>query len=150
MDLSELKGIISLMQKSDLTELEIEIQDLKLRLARPGATSLPVGNVIKSEVAQQQITSQVQPVAPSSPAPKDDGLHPFDSPMVGTFYRASGPGQKPYIEVGQQVGTGDTICIIEAMKLMNEIEAEIGGVVKQIFVENGQAVEFGQPLISIE
>ena len=74
MDLSELKGIISLMQKSDLTELEIEIQDLKLRLARPGATSLPTGNVIKSEVPQQQITSQVQPVAPSSPAPQDDGL----------------------------------------------------------------------------
>ena len=70
--------------------------------------------------------------------------------MVGTFYRAAGPGQKPFIEVGQQVGTGDTICIIEAMKLMNEIEAEIGGVVKQIFVENGQAVEFGQTIVILE
>ena len=149
MDLSELKGIISLMQKSDLTELEIEIQDLKLRLARPGATSLPAGNVIKSEVPQQQITSQVQPVAPSSPAPQDDGLHPFDSPMVGTFYRKPSPDDAAFVEVGDVVKKGDVLCIVEAMKVMNEIQSDVAGEIVEILVEDANSIEYGQTLFKI-
>ena len=136
MDLSELKGIISLMQKSDLTELEIEIQDLKLRLARPGVGSAPVGNQAATEVSQQQITSQVQPVImPSSPA-EDDGLHHFASPMVGTFYRKPGPEDASFVEVGDVVKKGDVLCIVEAMKVMNEIQSDVAGEIVEALVED--------------
>ena len=138
------------MQKSDLTELEIEIQDLKLRLARPGATSLPAGNVIKSEeVPQQQITSQVEPVAPSSPAPQDDGLHPFDSPMVGTFYRKPSPDDAAFVEVGDVVKKGDVLCIVEAMKVMNEIQSDVAGEIVEILVEDASSIEYGQTLFKV-
>ena len=127
MDLSELKGIISLMQKSDLTELEIELQEpnIKLRLARPG-TAL-VGGLAPAQAPQQQITSQVQPAAPSTPAKADDGLHSFDSPMVGTFYRSASPEAEPFVAEGTRVDNGQTVCIIEAMKIMNEISADVAG-----------------------
>ena len=149
MDLSELKGIISLMQKSDLTELEIEIQDLKLRLARPGAGSATPGNQAATEVSQQQITSQVQPVTmPSSPA-EDDGLHHFASPMVGTFYRKPGPEDASFVEVGDVVKKGDVLCIVEAMKVMNEIQSDVAGEIIDILVEDAHSVEYGQTLFKI-
>lgn len=149
MDLSELKGIISLMQKSDLTELEIEIQDLKLRLARPGAGSATAGNQAATEVSQQQITSQVQPVTmPSSPA-EDDGLHHFASPMVGTFYRKPGPEDASFVEVGDVVKKGDVLCIVEAMKVMNEIQSDVAGEIVEALVEDAHSVEYGQTLFKI-
>ena len=149
MDLSELKGIISLMQKSDLTELEIEIQDLKLRLARPGVGSAPVGNQAATEVSQQQITSQVQPVATASSPAEDDGLHHFVSPMVGTFYRKPGPKDASFVEVGDSVKKGDVLCIVEAMKVMNEIQSDVAGEIVDILVEDAHSVEYGQTLFKI-
>ena len=147
MDLRKIKKLIDLVQESGIAELEITEAEEKVRISRrmdpPRLQQAPLATPTSpTEVSKQAREGGI------SDLPAEENI--IKSPMVGTFYRASGPGQKPYIEVGQQVGTGDTICIIEAMKLMNEIEAEIGGVVKQIFVENGQAVEFGQPLISIE
>ena len=150
MDLSELKGIISLMQKSDLTELEIEIQDLKLRLARPGVSSGPAGNQVVTEVSPQEITSQVQPVATASSPAEDDELHHFVSPMVGTFYRKPGPKDASFVEIGDVVKKGDVLCIIEAMKMLNQIESDKGGEIKAILVENAQPVEFNQVLFVIE
>ena len=148
MDLSELKGIISLMQKSDLTELEIEIQDLKLRLARPGGASVPTTQASGTEVSHQQITSQVQPIATSSPPP-DDGLHQFASPMVGTFYRKPGPKDASFVEVGDVVKKGDVLCIVEAMKVMNEIQSDVAGEIVEALVEDAHSVEYGQTLFKI-
>ena len=137
------------MQKSDLTELEIEIQDLKLRLARPGAGSATAGNQAATEVSQQQITSQVQPVTmPSSPA-EDDGLHHFASPMVGTFYRKPGPEDASFVEVGHVVKKGDVLCIVEAMKVMNEIQSDVAGEIVEALVEDAHSVEYGQTLFKI-
>ena len=149
MDLSELKGIISLMQKSDLTELEIEIQDLKLRLARPGAGSVPATQTPGAEVSHQQITSQVQPIATASPPPVDDGLHHFASPMVGTFYRKPGPKDASFVEVGDVVKKGDVLCIVEAMKVMNEIKSDVAGEIVEALVEDAHSVEYGQTLFKI-
>jgi acetyl-CoA carboxylase biotin carboxyl carrier protein len=137
------------MQKSDLTELEIEIQDLKLRLARPGVGSATTGNQAATEVSQQQITSQVQPVTmPSTPA-EDDGLHHFASPMVGTFYRKPGPEDASFVEVGDVVKKGDVLCIVEAMKVMNEIQSDVAGEIVEALVEDAHSVEYGKTLFKI-
>ena len=147
MDLRKIKKLIDLVQESGIAELEITEAEEKVRISRRLEPLTVQQASLASPAPITEVSKQVdERVISDLPAEKNI----IKSPMVGTFYRASGPGQKPIIEVGQQVATGDTICIIEAMKLMNEIEAEIGGVVKEIFVENGQAVEFGQPLISIE
>lgn len=148
MDLSELKGIISLMQKSDLSDLEIETQDLKLRLARPGSGSF---------IAHPQTTTLVPPPAASLPAsdpadkstPEVEGNF-FKSPMVGTFYRKPSPDDPAFVEVGKQVNNGDVLCIIEAMKVMNEIKSDISGSIIEILVDDGDSVEFGQPLFKIK
>jgi len=136
------------MQKSDLTELEIEIQDLKLRLARPGGASVPTTQASGTEVSHQQITSQVQPIATSSPPP-DDGLHQFASPMVGTFYRKPGPKDASFVEVGDVVKKGDVLCIVEAMKVMNEIQSDVAGEIVEALVEDAHSVEYGQTLFKI-
>jgi acetyl-CoA carboxylase biotin carboxyl carrier protein len=137
------------MQKSDLTELEIELQEpnIKLRLARPG-TAL-VGGVSPTQAPQQQITSQVQSVAPSAPAKTDDGLHSFDSPMVGTFYRKPSPDDAAFVEVGDVVKKGDVLCIVEAMKVMNEIQSDVAGEIIEILVEDSTSIEYGQALFKI-
>ena len=149
LDLSELKGIVSIMQKSDLTELEIELKDLKLRMARPGA-----GSVSQREVV---VHSQPNPVTlpsnssqPSdSKPPKSDDSKCFDSPMVGTFYRRPSPEDPEFVKIGDKVKKGDTLCIIEAMKVMNEIQSDFSGEVVEALVEDGSSVEFGQPLFKI-
>ncbi len=147
MDLSELKGIINLMQKSDLTELEIELQDLKLRMARPGA-----GRTYSETPMQPAQAQSVPPPLPSTAtkAPKDEiGVEVFNSPMVGTFYRKPSPDDPPFIEVGKQVKVGEVLCIVEAMKVMNEIQAEINGEVVEILADDGDSVEYGQALFKI-
>ena len=149
MDLSELKGIISLMQKSDLTELEIELQDLKLRLARPGSEPIPTIAHARSELPPQAISSQVQPAATPAPAEKDDGSHPFTSPMVGTFYRKPSPDDAAFVEIGDTIKKGDVLCIVEAMKVMNEIQSDVSGEVIEILVEDSTSVEYGQTLFKI-
>lgn len=146
MDLRKLKTLIDLVQNSGISELEISEGEEKIRIAKhlaaPAPTTVMVG-------ASAPIAAPASPPAAApAAAPVPEG-HVVKSPMVGTFYRSGSPGSPPFIEVGQTVKTGETLCIIEAMKLMNEIEADASGVVKEVLVENGQPVEFGQPLFII-
>ena len=147
MDLSELKGIISLMQKSDLTELEIETQDLKLRMGRSGAGTVVTHSVAPPTAPQPASPASVQPTAEQTSA---NGANNFKSPMVGTFYRKPSPDDAAFVQVGDHVNKGDILCIIEAMKVMNEIQADISGEITEIFAEDGDSVEYGQPLFSIK
>lgn len=149
MDLSELKGIISLMQKSDLTELEIELQDLKLRLARPNSGAPPQVNYARPLLPQQPVPSQDQIATPVPVAEKDDGTDKFTSPMVGTFYRKPSPDDAAFVEVGDIVKKGDVLCIVEAMKVMNEIQSDVAGEVVDILVEDSTSIEYGQTLFKI-
>lgn len=145
MDLRKLKTLIDLVQQSGIAELEITEGEEKVRISRgtstPQATSTPVAPATVSVPAP---AAESAPVTP----PAEEG-NVIKSPMVGTFYRASAPGATPFVEVGAAVKAGDTVCIIEAMKLLNEIESDHDGVVKAILVENGQPVEYGQPLMVI-
>jgi acetyl-CoA carboxylase biotin carboxyl carrier protein len=152
LDLSELKGIISMMQKSDLTELEIEVKDLKLRLARPSGDNPSVGMREVIVQAQQPNTSNAPAnptVPPSAEVKSNENLSTFTSPMVGTFYRKPSPDDPEFVKVGETVKKGDVLCIIEAMKVMNEIQAEESGEVVEILVEDSNSVEFGQALFKI-
>lgn len=148
MDLRKLKTLIDLVQQSGIAELEITEGEERVRICRgaPAVAPAPSGHTVTPPAA----TVPAAPAAPAAPAPEPAaGLpegHVIRSPMVGTFYRSSAPGAKPFVEVGQAVKAGDTLCIIEAMKLLNEIEADRDGVVKAILVENGQPVEYGEPL----
>lgn len=149
MDLRKLKTLIDLVSESNVSELEITEAEGKVRIVKSG------GNVVQQYVpAPMQAPAQAPagaPVAelPAPPAAAPAG-HIVKSPMVGTFYRSSSPGAKAFVEVGSQVKEGETICIIEAMKILNEIEADKSGTVTRILGENGQAVEYGQPLFVIE
>jgi acetyl-CoA carboxylase biotin carboxyl carrier protein len=144
MDLRKLKTLIDLVSESNVSELEITEAEGKVRIVKGGTTLV------------QTVAPAAMPVAAPVPAlaaaavPEAPKGHSVKSPMVGTFYRASAPGAKSYVEVGSQVKEGDTICIIEAMKILNEIEADKAGTITQILCENGQAVEYGQPLFVIE
>lgn len=153
MDLRKLKSLIDLVQQSGIAELEITEGEEKVRICRT------------SPAAPQVAPTQVYTVAPAAAAPAPAGApapapapaaeqeapepegHVIRSPMVGTFYRSSAPGSKAFVQVGDTVKSGDTLCIIEAMKLLNEIESDRDGTVKAILVENGQPVEYGEPLI---
>jgi len=156
MDLRKLKKLIDLVQESGIAELEITEGEERVRIASGGAVSVtPVA--APAAVAAAPLASGAAPVAASAtaaaapaaaPAPADEG-HAVKSPMVGTFYRAPSPDAKPFVEVGGVVKEGETICVIEAMKLMNEIEADASGTIKAILVENGQPVEYGQALFLI-
>jgi acetyl-CoA carboxylase biotin carboxyl carrier protein len=149
MDLRKLKTLIDLVSESNVSELEITEAEGKVRIVKSG------GNVVQQYVpAPMQAPAPAPagaPVAelPAPPAAAPAG-HIVKSPMVGTFYRSSSPGAKAFVEVGSQVKEGETICIIEAMKILNEIEADKSGTVTRILGENGQAVEYGQPLFVIE
>jgi acetyl-CoA carboxylase biotin carboxyl carrier protein len=146
MDLRKLKKLIDLVEASGIAELEITEGEEKVRIAK----SIAGAPMMMSHAPQMM---QAAPVAaPVVAAPVEDLVpegHIVRSPMVGTFYRAPAPGSKNFAEVGQSVNAGDTLCIIEAMKLLNEIEADQGGVIKAILVENGQPVEYGEPLFVI-
>ncbi|MBK7015818.1 MAG: acetyl-CoA carboxylase biotin carboxyl carrier protein [Sulfuritalea sp.] len=150
MDLRKLKTLIDLVQNSGISELEISEGEEKIRIAKHLAAA-PATTVVSMPMAAPPAQAAVAP-APTpaaAPTPAQAEGHVMKAPMVGTFYRSSGPDAAPFVEVGQAVKTGDTLCIIEAMKLMNEIEADISGVIKAIQVENGQAVEYGQPMFVI-
>jgi acetyl-CoA carboxylase biotin carboxyl carrier protein len=152
MDLRKLKTLIDLVSESNVSELEITEADGKVRIVKAGATPIVV--------AAQPMVQQAAPVMAAAPgaaaapaaapeAPQETG-HVVKSPMVGTFYRASSPGAKAFADVGDVVKAGQPVCIIEAMKIMNEIEADQDGTITKILVENGQPVEYGQPLFIIE
>ncbi|MBS7348969.1 MAG: acetyl-CoA carboxylase biotin carboxyl carrier protein [Comamonas sp.] len=151
MDLRKLKTLIDLVSESNVSELEITEAEGKVRIVKS------MGNVVQQVVAAPMQAMPVatntvaaeQPAPAPAPAAPEPG-HQVNSPMVGTFYRASSPGAKPFVEDGQAVKEGDVLCIIEAMKILNEIEADKAGTIKRIMAENGQAVEYGQPLFVIE
>jgi acetyl-CoA carboxylase biotin carboxyl carrier protein len=146
MDLRKLKKLIDLVQESGIAELEITEGEEKVKIVKGGGVSI----VPASTPAVTALPVEARPAATpaAEPEPGQEG-HVVKAPMVGTFYRSPSPDAKPFVEVGQAVKEGETICIIEAMKLMNEIEADASGVVKAILVENGQPVEYGQPLFML-
>jgi acetyl-CoA carboxylase biotin carboxyl carrier protein len=144
-DLRKLKTLIELVESSGIGELEIQEGEERVRITKAGAA--PVAASSTHTFAGAPAGAPVPP-APAPPAEPEG--HIVKSPMVGTFYRAASPGAKAFVEVGDSVQQGDTLCIIEAMKLMNEIESDKSGVVKAVLVDNGQPVEFGQPLVVID
>jgi acetyl-CoA carboxylase biotin carboxyl carrier protein len=147
MDLRKLKKLIDLVQESGIAELEITEADEKVRI-----TSKLAGQVIYGSpqmMAGSMPLAALSATTPEVVEPVQPEGHVVKSPMVGTFYRTPSPNAKAFVEVGQTVKDGETLCIIEAMKLMNEIESDIAGVVKAILIENGQPVEYGQPLFII-
>ena len=153
MNVDEIRQIIEMMREHDLLEFELEQGDVKLRLRKGGAVTPGVAS---------QVPVAAPPIAAVPPAPSPEAVPAFTppseeidlvivkSPIVGTFYRASEPGAKPFVEIGQQVRIGQVLCIIEAMKLMNEIDSEYDGEVTSIYVENGQAVQYGERLFAIK
>jgi acetyl-CoA carboxylase biotin carboxyl carrier protein len=152
MDLRKLKTLIDLVQQSGIAELEITEGEEKVRISRFGAAGAQTVAPQNVMVPLAGAPAAAEPAAPVAEveveaAPEANALK---SPMVGTFYRSSAPAAKPFVEVGQVVKAGETVCIIEAMKLLNEIEADRDGVIKAILVENGQPVEYGQPLFLID
>ncbi|HET9643518.1 MAG TPA: acetyl-CoA carboxylase biotin carboxyl carrier protein [Burkholderiaceae bacterium] len=151
MDLRKLKTLIDLVSESNISELEITEADGKVRIVkadpRQVGAPLPAAAMAPNLVAAP---GGVPNGAAAEAAPPVETGHVVKSPMVGTFYRSASPGGKPFVEIGSQVKEGEPICIIEAMKIMNEIEADKAGTIAKILVENGQAVEFGQPLFVIE
>ncbi len=150
MDLRKLKTLIELVESSGIAELEISEGEERVRITRTGApvAAMPQVYAAAPQAAHPVAAAPAAAPAAAAEAPAVEG-HIIKSPMVGTFYRSASPGAKAFVDVGQSVNSGDTLCIIEAMKLLNEIEADKGGVIKAILVENGQPVEFGQPLFII-
>ena len=158
MDMRKLKTLVDLVSESNISELEITEAEGKVRIVKAGygvPTTMmmqPAGQMMMAP-QQQQAAPAGEAAAAAAPAPEAAAAptgHVVKSPMVGTFYRSASPGSKPFAEVGAPIKEGDPICIVEAMKIMNEIEADMSGTVSKILVENGQAVEFGQPLFIIE
>ncbi|MCY1522624.1 Biotin carboxyl carrier protein of acetyl-CoA carboxylase [compost metagenome] len=152
MDLRKLKTLIDLVSESNISELEITETEGKVRIVKGGGAA-PVQYVQTLAAAPAVAAPVAGAVAPAAAAPAVEAApsgHAVKSPMVGTFYRSSSPGAAAFVEVGSKVNEGDTLCIIEAMKILNEIEADKAGTVTQILGENGQAVEYGQPLFIIE
>jgi len=150
MDLRKLKTLIELVENSGIAELELTEGEEHVRISRMSSVSAPAMQHHYAAAPMAAPAAAAAPAVAAAPAaPAAPEGHIVKSPMVGSFYRAASPGAKAFVDVGSTVNEGDTICIIEAMKLLNEIEADKSGVIKAILVENGQAVEFGQPLFII-
>jgi acetyl-CoA carboxylase biotin carboxyl carrier protein len=150
MDLRKIKTLIELVENSGIAELEISEGEERVRISRsssvqPVYASAPQPQFMQAPAAP--VAAAPAAAAPAAPAAPEG--HIVKSPMVGSFYRSASPGSKPFVDIGQSVSAGETLCIIEAMKLLNEIESDQSGTIKAILVENGQAVEFGQPLFII-
>ncbi len=156
--IEQIEALIKLLEKSDtMTELEISDGDFKVRLSRMGSVTLQPTHIVSSHAPQSPQAHHSHSVAqplPTSPAPAvaipEPQGHTVKSPMVGTFYRCPGPGTPSFIEVGKTIKVGDTIGIVEAMKMMNQIESDKAGIVKAILIEDGKPVEYDQPLVIIE
>ncbi len=146
MDIRKIKKLIELVEESGITELEITEGEESVRISRGGV----VAQVAPMAYAAPQAPVAAAPAAPATPAAAELSGHILRSPMVGAFYRSSGPDAAPFVEVGQQVKVGDALCIVEAMKMMNQIQSDKAGVIKRILVENGDTVEFDQPMFIIE
>jgi acetyl-CoA carboxylase biotin carboxyl carrier protein len=155
MDLRKLKTLIDLVSESNVSELEITEADGKVRIVKAGAQPVVYAQPMPAPAAATVAAPAAAAPAPgaAAPAPAEapaETGHVVKSPMVGTFYRASSPGAKSFAEVGDVVKAGQPVCIIEAMKIMNEIESDVDGTITKILVENGQPVEYGQPLFIVE
>lgn len=154
MDLRKLKTLIDLVSESNVSELEITEAEGKVRIVKASPALMPAPVTYSMAPAPAPVAAtpavEVAAPAPAPAAPAAPAGHVVKSPMVGTFYRSSSPGAKAFVEVGSTVKEGETVCIVEAMKILNEIEADKSGTVTQILVQNGQAVEYGQPLFVIE
>jgi acetyl-CoA carboxylase biotin carboxyl carrier protein len=153
MDIRKVKKLIELLEESDVAEIEIHEGEESVRISR--ASSMPVAIPSPNLAAPMVPTPQMVPAAAAAPTPETEPSdkiqgHAVRSPMVGTFYRSPSPGSKPFIEEGQQVASGDTLCIIEAMKILNQIESDKAGTVRSILVDNGQPVEYNEPLFIID
>ena len=155
MDMRKLKTLVDLVSESNISELEITEAEGKVRIVKAGygvPTTMmmqPAGQMMM-QAPQQQAAPAGEAPAPAVEVAAAPTGHVVKSPMVGTFYRSASPGSKPFVEIGSAIKEGDAICIVEAMKIMNEIEADMSGTVTKILVENGQAVEYGQPLFIVE
>ena len=154
MDMRKLKTLVDLVSESNISELEITEAEGKVRIVKggygvPTTMMMPQGTPMMAPAMPPAHAPEAPPAAPAEAGAAPAG-HVVKSPMVGTFYRSASPGAKPFAEVGGAIKEGDPICIVEAMKIMNEIEADMAGTVTKILVENGQAVEYGQPLFIIE
>ncbi|AOF87233.1 acetyl-CoA carboxylase, biotin carboxyl carrier protein [Hydrogenophaga sp. RAC07] len=152
MDLRKLKTLIDLVSESNVSELEITEAEGKVRIVKsaPVSAAAPVTYSMAPAPVAPPVVPAVEVAPAAAAAPAEPVGHTVKSPMVGTFYRASSPGAKPFVEIGDTIKEGETICIVEAMKILNEIEADKSGTVTKILVDNGQAVEYGQPLYVIE
>jgi acetyl-CoA carboxylase biotin carboxyl carrier protein len=149
MDIRKIKKLIDLIEESDIAEIEISEGEESVRISR--YSTAPVQYAQPAQIVQSAPVTALAAVArTTAPAEEKISGHVVKSPMVGTFYRSASPGSASFVEVGQQVSNGQTICIIEAMKILNQIEADKSGKIKQILVENGHPVEYGQPLFVIE
>ena len=154
MDIRKIKRLIELLEESGINEIEIKEGEESVRISR-GGPEAPVQMMPQAPAQPVAPAPQPESATPAEPEPAadDDGVpegHPVRSPMVGTFYRAPAPGAKPFVEVGQQVKVGDTLCIVEAMKMLNQIEADKAGTVAAILLEDGQPVEYDQPLFIVQ
>ena len=150
MDLRKLKKLIDLVEESGISELELTEDGEKVRISRNFSSNAPVQQYAPMQYNAPQYAAPAAPSpAAAIEAPAVEEGHAVKSPMVGTFYRSPSPDAKAFVEIGDTVAVGDTLCIIEAMKLLNEIEADKAGVIKKILVDNGQAIEYGEPLFII-
>lgn len=154
-DLKDLQGLLDLMGRNDLAELEIEAGDHRIRLRKSEPQVVSERVVYAAEAGGVPHSSApARPAGDAAPAPvaspETDGLHVVPSPLVGTFYRAASPEADPFVQVGDRVDEDAVLCIVEAMKVMNEIRAGVGGIVREILIKNGEPVEYGQPLFRLE
>ena len=153
MDLTDVKELISLLESSELSELEIEEEGHRIRLTKRSesyvtAAPAPIAVAAPAAPAVHAHAPHAAEV-PAEPSLADEGLITVDSPMVGTFYVCPAPGEPSYVQIGESIGADQTVCIVEAMKIMNEVAAKVAGKVERVLVENGEPVEFGQPLFAI-
>ncbi len=153
MDIRKVKKLIELLDESGIAEIEIKEGEESVRISRYAAGAPPAPAVIAAPapvvVAAAAPVAHADAATPAAAEPEEDGYE-VAAPMVGTFYASASPGAAPYVQVGDRVNEGDTLCIIEAMKMMNQIEADVSGVIKSIRVQNGEAVEYGQTLVVID
>lgn len=151
MDIRKIKKLIELLDESGIAEIEIKEGEESVRISRQSATAAAPVSMMPPMAPAAALNMPATAAEEAAPAAEEEiSGHKITSPMVGTFYRSPSPGTPPFTDVGKRVNAGDTLCIIEAMKILNQIEADVSGVVKAVLVENGQPVEFGEPLFIIE
>ncbi len=149
-DYDEINKLIKFMEEKDLSHFELEVEGLKVRITRGAPPLVSAEPAVSSQPSSEPVEKESSSPLEAPPEAKGSNLHYITSPMVGTFYRAPDPSSSPFVEIGDEVKKNQTLCIIEAMKLMNEIESDVDGVLTEIYVTNGKPVEYGQKLFAIQ